>query len=240
MSSVFHWPSGFLTPTENQIVKKDSATSLDTVNDLIADNHAWAKEVAENNPSLLANMAAGQHPKYLWFGCSDSRVPPTEIIPKLGPGDVFVHRNIANVINHTDLSLLSVLEYAVIHLKVEHIIVCGHYQCGGVAGALGNDQLGLIDHWLCGVKDTYQAHREELEKLDPAHKAERLVEWNVKRGVYNLANTSAVQNAWAKGRNLTISGFVFRFADGKLKDLDVSVSGVEQVPGIYVYKNESE
>lgn len=183
--------------------------------------------------SIVAKIDTVQHPEYLWIGCSDSRVPATTILG-LQPGQVFAHRNIANVFGHADLNALSVLQYAVEHLKVKHIIVCGHYGCGGVAAAYNDKYLGVIDHWLGLIKDVYQQNKDELDQLPgETERLNRLVELNVMAGVARVATTAIVQQAWARGQELKIHGFVYGLRDGLLRDLHVPISKPEQVQPAY-------
>jgi carbonic anhydrase len=200
---------------------------------LFANNRKWVEETTKQNPDFFTNLAAGQSPQFLWIGCSDSRVPANEITGTV-PGDIFVHRNIANMVIHTDISMLSVLDYAVNVLEVKHIIVCGHYGCGGVMAAMGNKQVGLIDNWLRHIKDVYRLHKDELNAIeDPGERGDRLVELNVQEQVYDLAKTSIVQNAWANGRSLQVHGLVYNVANGILVDLGTTVEGNESIEGVY-------
>ncbi|CAI2193035.1 12015_t:CDS:2 [Funneliformis geosporum] len=201
---------------------------------LLDSNKAWAKSITETKPEFFTTMAQAQHPKIVWFGCSDSRVP-AETVVQLGPGEIFVHRNIANQFNHADLNSLSVLQYAVDHLKVEHIIVCGHYGCGGVLAAMSNNQHGLVDNWLRNIKDVYWINKSTIESSEPEKRADKLVELNVKQQVYNIAATSIVQSAWADGRKLEIHGWSYRLDNGILNDLEVDIKG-EQDLSDHIYK----
>lgn len=199
---------------------------------LLDANRKWSSEVNEQDPAFFGRLAAQQKPKYLWIGCADSRVPANTICG-LEPGEVFVHRNVANMVVHTDLNCLSVVQYAVEVLKVTDVIVCGHYGCGGVAGSLGNQPLGLIDNWLYNIKDVYLRHQEELDSLDAATRVDRMCELNVKSQVHNLCYTTIVQDAWARGQDLTVHGWIYGLGDGLLKDLEVSKSASDQLPPIY-------
>jgi carbonic anhydrase len=206
---------------------------MQKLQDLIANNRRWAEDMTAKDPGFFPGLAAQQAPKYLWIGCSDSRVPATEICGLL-PGEMFVHRNVANLVNHTDVSCLSVLEFAVDVLHVEHIIVCGHYGCGGVRHAMGTDSLGLIDSWLLSVKDIYQLHKAELEAiLDPTARLSRLCELNVQTQVQNLCRTVTVQSAWRGGRELSVHGWIYGVHNGLLEDLGISVTREDQIPQIY-------
>lgn len=186
---------------------------------LLLENKAWAKEHVRMDKDFFLRLANLQTPEFLWIGCSDSRVPANEIT-NTAPGEIFVHRNIANLVVHTDLNLLSVLQYAVQVLKVKHIIVCGHYGCGGVKAAMTHNDLGLINKWLRNIKDTYRLHKEELEAIaDNDLRADRLTELSVEEQVMNLAKTSIVQHAWKEANRPTLHGWVYRLTDGILHDL---------------------
>lgn len=191
---------------------------------LFDNNRAWAERIAEEQPGFFKQLSKLQNPEYLWIGCADSRVPANEII-NLPPGEVFVHRNIANVVVHTDLNCLSVIHYAVEVLKVKHIIVCGHYGCGGVRAAMENNNHGLIDNWLRHIRDVYRFHQNELEAMnDEEMRKDRLCELNVIEQVSNVCNTTMVRDAWAAGRELTVHGWIYRLEDGLLRDLDVTMT----------------
>ena len=186
---------------------------------LLENNKVWVKDQLKNDPNYFKDLANGQSPEYLWIGCSDSRVPANEITGTK-PGEMFVHRNIANMVVHSDMNLLSVLSYAVEVLKVKHIIVCGHYGCGGVLAAMGNQQYGLIDNWLRHIKDVYRYHHKELDQIkDTKARANRLVQLNVIEQVQDLGKTSIVQNAWEKNQPLQIHGWVYDIADGLIDDM---------------------
>ncbi len=205
---------------------------------LILQNKAWAEEQHEKNPELFEELASGQHPKFLWIGCSDSRVPVNEITDTHS-GDIFVHRNIANMVVHTDLNLLSCLQYAVQVLKVEHIIVCGHYGCGGVKAAFEHGNLGLLNKWLRNIKDVYRLHRSEIEEVsDEDDRINRFIELNVEEQVHNLAKTSIVQQAWADGQKLLLHGWVFDIATGLVHDRIVMEDG-KDLEDIYRYDIDS-
>ncbi len=181
-------------------------------------NLEWATAVKERDPAFFENLAAQQNPEYLWIGCSDSRVPANQII-NLPPGEVFVHRNIANVVVHTDLNCLSVIHYAIEILKVKHIIVCGHYGCGGVRAAMDDQEYGLIDNWLRHIKDVDRFNSGDLEGLDENERLDALCELNVKEQVTNVCNTSVVQKTWRSGGDLTVHGWIYDINNGLLKDL---------------------
>lgn len=204
---------------------------------LFENNKQWVNEVNETDPTLFSTLATGQSPEYLWIGCSDSRVPANKITGTQ-PGELFVHRNIANMVIHTDMSLLSVLDYSVNVLGVSHIIVCGHYGCGGVKAAMGNKSVGLIDNWLRHIKDVYRIHREELEAIeDEKERFNRMVELNIQEQVYGLSKTSIVQNAWSNGKSLQIHGVVYDVANGVLKDLDITASNTNDLEKVYVIES---
>ncbi len=200
---------------------------------LFENNRRWVMERLLDDPDYFKRLAELQAPKYLWIGCSDSRVPANQIIG-LMPGEVFVHRNIANLVVHTDLNALSVIQFAVEYLKVEHIIVCGHYGCGGVKAAYENKELGLLDNWLRHIKDIYHDHSEELETIeDPKGKMDKLCEINVLEQVSNVCHTTIVQNAWAKGQNLSVHGIIYDIHNGLLQDLSIRVDNPAQLDNIY-------
>jgi carbonic anhydrase len=197
---------------------------VNNIQDLINGNREWVKEVLEKDPQFFDRLADGQSPQFLWIGCSDSRVPATEIT-KTQPGSIFVHRNIANVVVHTDANLLSVAYYAVMVLKIKHIIVCGHYGCGGILASMSNTYHGFIDNWLTHIKDVYRLHHKELDAIkEPELKADRLVELNVIEQVYNLSKVNFIQKKWDLGEELHIHGWVYKVNDGLIKDLNVTVS----------------
>jgi carbonic anhydrase len=191
--------------------------------DLFANNRAWAADMVARDPGFFAELAERQAPEYLWIGCSDSRVPANQIVG-LEPGEVFVHRNVANVVVHTDLNCLSVLQYAVDVLGVKHVIVCGHHGCGGVRAALDGSRHGLIDNWLRHVMDVAEKHAAELASLPDDPRFDRLCELNVAEQVVNVSQTTIVEDAWARGQELMIHGLVYGLKDGLLRDLGVSVS----------------
>ena len=200
---------------------------------LLDNNKLWAQSVEGDHPGFFQKLSEQQAPEYLWIGCSDSRVPANEIVGLL-PGDVFVHRNIANVVVHSDLNCLSVLQYAVELLKVKHIIVCGHYGCGGVKVAMSNEKHGLIDNWLNTIKDIYLMHEEEIQKLaTEEEKVSRMCELNVIEQVKSVVHTTIVQDAWDRGQELAVHGFIYSIADGLLRDLDVCVTSKNQIHKIY-------
>ena len=192
---------------------------MNRLNNLFERNKAWAKGIKEQDPDFFQAQSKQQDPKYLWIGCSDSRVPANQIV-NLSPGDLFVHRNIANVVVHTDLNCLSVIQYAVEVLKVEHIILCGHYGCGGIKAALENHEHGLIDNWLRHIKDVYRFNEEKFQGLSHDHQLDLLCELNVLEQLSNICNTTIVQDAWKNGAELSVHGWIYRIDNGILKDLD--------------------
>ncbi|KAJ3087175.1 hypothetical protein HK102_011671 [Quaeritorhiza haematococci] len=219
---------------------------MKTLHHLFINNRKWADSF---DPGFFSKLSKQQTPEILWIGCSDSRVPANELLGLL-PGEVFVHRNIANIVVHTDLNCLSVLHYAVDVLKVKHIIVCGHYGCGGVAASMTNKQYGLIDNWLRNLKDIYRSHRSQIEALpppsdpnDPAGiksgregntaRCDLLCELNVARQVFNVCSTTIVQNAWARGQELNVHGWIYGLTDGLLRDLGLCIRGPAEVEEIY-------
>ena len=200
---------------------------------LFEKNRDWALSVKTNDPLFFEKLSAQQSPEYLWIGCSDSRVPANQIVG-LMPGEVFVHRNVANMVVHTDLNCLTVLQYAVDVLKVKHVMVVGHYGCGGVAAAYENADNGLIDNWLRNIKDVQYHHQLQLDAIeDKTQRLELLCELNVVSQVSNVCHTTIVQNAWRRGQPLAIHGWVYSLADGLLKDLDCTVDRAEQIADAY-------
>lgn len=202
-------------------------------NQLLENNKQWVAKKTENDPEFFKRLASGQQPPLLWIGCADSRVPANEIIGA-DPGEVFVHRNIANMVVHTDMSMLSVLDYAVNVLKVKHVVVCGHYGCGGVQAAMTNRHFGLIDNWIRHIKDVYRFHADELNVIrDEKDRFDRFVELNVTEQVMDLAKTSIVQEAWEKGQDLHLHGWVYDVADGLIKDLDITIRDNNSLSEVY-------
>ena len=197
---------------------------MDLVTTLLDNNRKWAAQRVKNDPQFFTRLAGQQAPSYLWVGCSDSRVPANEIVG-LDPGELFVHRNVANIVVHTDVNCLSVLQYAVDMLKVQHVIVCGHYGCGGIRAALDGTAHGLIDNWLQHVQDVKEAHQAELLTLaDVDDRINRLAELNVIEQVRNISRTTIVQDAWRRDQPLKIHGWIYGLTDGLIHDLGVSVS----------------
>lgn len=205
---------------------------------LLQNNKEWAAAKLEIDPHFFDNLAETQKPEFLWIGCSDSRVPANEVTGTTS-GEIFVHRNIANLVVHTDINLISVLEYAVAHLKVKHVIVCGHYGCGGVKAAMSNgDFHQVLNMWLRVIKDVYYKHKEELNNIpDETTRANRLVELNVKEQVEKLAKTSIIQKAWQERQAPMLHGWVYGLADGQLHSLHTIAPGSKPVDPIYVYEN---
>jgi carbonic anhydrase len=203
---------------------------------LLENNKAWVGEKLKKDSEYFSKLADGQKPEYLWIGCSDSRVPANEIIGA-PPGEVFVHRNIANMVIHSDMSMLSVLDYAVNVLKVKHVIVCGHYGCGGVQTAMTNKHVGLIDNWIRHIKDVYRFHHNELNAIEnDKARFDRFVELNAIEQVMDLAKTSIVQEAWQRGQDLHLHGWVYDVADGLIKDLNVNLKNNESLSEVYRLK----
>ncbi len=200
---------------------------------LFQKNQNWAALKTKDDPDYFLRMSKSQDPNYLWIGCSDSRVPANEIVG-LEAGELFVHRNVANLVPHTDLNCLSVLEFAVDLVKIQHVIVCGHYGCNGVKAAMEDRQLGLVDNWLRYIRDIYAQFKDELEQIpDQQARFDRLVELNVMQQVLNVCHTTIVQRAWQRGQPLWIHGWVYDIASGNLKDLDFCISSINEVEEIY-------
>ncbi len=195
------------------------------IDNLFENNRQWSDKIKSDDPEFFKRLSEQQSPEYLWIGCSDSRVPANQIVD-MDPGTIFVHRNIANVVVHTDLNCLSVLQYAVEVLKVKHVIVCGHYGCGGVAASLGDQEYGLIDNWLLHIRDVYDKYQLEVDKAEnEKDRTNRLCEYNVVEQVAHVAQTSIVKNAWKRGQPLSVHGWIYSLEDGIVKDLQVSQGG---------------
>lgn len=210
-------------------------TSHITYESLLDGNKKFIKSALKSDPDFF-NKLAVQNPPVLWIGCADSRVPANQIT-NTNPGEIFVHRNIANMVIHTDMNMLSVLDYAVNVLHVKHVIVTGHYGCGGVLAAMSNKEFGLIDNWLRHIKDVYRVHASELDAItDENKRASRLVELNVIENVYNLCKTSIVQNAWKHGQELSVHGWVYSIANGKITDMKVSTSNNDKLDDVFKFK----
>lgn len=200
---------------------------------LFVQNKNWAESVKKSDPDFFLELAKQQNPEYLWIGCSDSRVPANQIVD-MPPGQIFVHRNIANLVVHTDLNCLSVIQYAVEVLKVKHIIVCGHYGCGGIRAAWENKDHGLIDNWLRNIKDIYRYHRTKIDPLQTEmEKLNRLCELNVVEQVANVCHTTIVQGAWKTGQELAVHGWIYSIADGILKDLNICITNLDEISDIH-------
>ena len=199
-----------------------------TLNHLFENNRAWAERMLAQEPAFFDRLAHLQHPEYLWIGCSDSRVPANQITG-LAPGEVFVHRNVANVVVHTDLNCLSVMQFAVDVLKVKHIIVCGHYGCGGVRAALFGERLGLIDNWLRHIQDVRDKHAALLAPLDDEGALNRLCELNVIEQVINVARTTILRGAWERSQPIAVHGWIYGLSDGRLRDLGISISALDAI-----------
>lgn len=203
---------------------------------ILDNNKEWVESTLAEDPNYFTDLAQGQTPPLLWIGCSDSRVPANEII-SAKPGEVFVHRNIANMVVHSDMNMLSVLDYAVNVLKVKHVLVCGHYGCGGIKAAMGNDSVGIIDNWIRHIKDVYRFHQTELDAIeDETERFNKFVEINVIEQVYDLAKTSIVQSAWKKGQELYLHGWVYGLNSGYVTDLNVNFSSDKDLDNVYQLK----
>lgn len=201
-----------------------SHLTMSALNQLLENNRVWAAEMTRRDADFFNRLSAQQTPRYLWIGCADSRVPANQIV-KLMPGDMFVHRNVANVVVHTDLNCLSAIQFAVEVLRVEHIIICGHYGCGGVLAALQNIKLGLIDNWLRHVQDVLAKHRPEIDALpSEPEQHDRLCELNVIEQVNNVSQTTVVRDAFSRNQSLSVHGWIYGLSDGRLRDLGVTIS----------------
>ena len=205
---------------------------MKTLDQLLENNRRWAEQIKSQDPDFFQTLSQQQSPHYLWVGCSDSRVPANQIIG-VSPGELFVHRNVANVVVHTDLNCLSVIQFAVDVLGVSNIIVCGHYGCGGVQAALENSRLGLIDNWLRHVQDVRQKHAALLDGVDQAQRADKLCELNVIEQVTNVCQTTIVQGAWERGQDLAVHGWIYGLSDGIIRDLNVSTSHQDELATSY-------
>jgi len=203
---------------------------------ILDNNKQWVESQIAVDPEYFKDLSKGQNPPLLWIGCSDSRVPANEIIGAK-PGEVFVHRNIANMVVHSDMNMLSVLDYAVNVLKVKHVIVCGHYGCGGVKAAMSNDSIGIIDNWIRHIKDVYRLHNIYLDSIeDENERFNAFVELNVKEQVFDLAKTSIVQSAWKKGQDLSLHGWAYGLNSGYVTDLEVNMSSNKDLDEVYQLK----
>ncbi len=201
----------------------------------LAANRRWAAATNKADPGFFQRLSALQKPDLLWIGCSDSRLPPDAIIGRV-PGELFVHRNVANLVEHTDVNCLSVLQYGIDVLQVKHIIVCGHYGCGGVRAAMQSQPLGLIDNWLRHIRDVHLWNREELNAIEDFDaRSNRLAELNVEAQVANVCHTTIVQDAWRRGQELSVHGWIYSLQDGLLRDVGVGIESVDQIPAEYRY-----
>lgn len=199
---------------------------------LFTNNQLWRDQITDENPDFFLDLSRLQTPEYLWIGCSDSRVPANEIVG-LKPGELFVHRNIANMVHFSDMNCLAVIKYSVEVLKVKHIIVTGHYGCGGVKASLEGNNPDIIHHWLLPIYKCYKRHKQNLDQLNTEQRVDRLCELNVIEQVYNVCQIQAVKNAWKNGRSLTIHGWIYGLKDGKLQDLNVTINSLEQAEDLY-------
>ncbi len=202
------------------------------IESLLENNRAWAERICREDPDFFERLSRQQNPDYLWIGCSDSRVPANQII-SLPPGEVFVHRNVANLVHHNDLNALSVLQYAVDVLQVRHIMVVGHYGCGGVRAAVAGGDNGMVDIWLHSVRELYHRHREELADLPLEDQVDRMCEINVKAQVRHLSHTKILQHAWQRGQRVWVHGWVYGLSDGRVKDLECTIAGLDEVADLY-------
>lgn len=200
----------------------------DEVADLLARNKAWAEQVEQNDPGFFQRLAAQQKPRFLWIGCSDSRVPANQITG-LMPGEVFVHRNVANVVWETDLNCMSVLEFAIRAIQVRHVIICGHYGCAGVRAATQDDTHGVADHWLSGIRKIWHAHSEELAALPDGEAQARLCELNVRQQVKSLCQSTVMQQAWRRGQEVDVHGWIYGLEDGRIRELGLRVTSTEDL-----------
>jgi carbonic anhydrase len=213
---------------------------MEYYNRLLENNREWVASKLKEDPMFFEKLSKGQKPPVLWIGCADSRVPANEITGTQ-PGEVFVHRNIANMVVHTDMSMLSVLDFAVNILEVQHVIVCGHYGCGGVKAAMSNKQYGIIDNWIRHIKDVYRLYQDELEAIpDPEMRENRFVELNVIEQVYDLSKTSIIQNSWNRKKLPYLHGWVYSVSNGLIKDLHVSVNENSDIAEVYRFENVLE
>lgn len=215
---------------------EDDTLNSELYKGLLRGNRQFVQDTLKLDPHYFENLAKGQSPPVLWIGCADSRVPANQIT-NTAPGEIFVHRNIANMVIHSDMNMLSVLDYAVNVLKVKQVIVTGHYGCGGVMAAISNEQFGLIDNWLRHIKDVYRLHADELDQIvDIDERCDRLVEYNVIENVYNLCKTSIVQNAWHNGQPLGVHGWVYSLKTGIITDLKVSAYDDANMDNVFKFK----
>jgi len=215
---------------------------MSDIQELLDNNREWSRQITEQHPRFFPDLAAQQNPKYLWIGCSDSRVSANTIVG-LMPGEIFVHRNVANLVVHTDMNCLSVIQFAVEVLKVEHVIICGHYGCGGVIAALDDNDHGLIDNWLRHIQDTSNLYLHELDAIeDPVEKINRLCELNVYRQVLNVSETTSILDAWRQGRDLTVHGWIYGLDDGLVRDQGISIfnaAGLRRLRASFLYGHKT-
>jgi carbonic anhydrase len=204
-----------------------------SISDLFTHNRAWAAQMERERPGFFTNLKSQQKPKYMWIGCSDSRVPANQITG-LEPGEVFVHRNVANVVVHSDLNALSTIQFAVEMLKVEHVMVVGHYGCGGVQAALDNVRIGLADNWIRHIQDVRDRHRQLLNLLPEGKRLDALVALNVVEQVVNVCQSTVLQDAWGRGQSISVHGWVYGIHDGLLQDLRITVSGLDGLEALYL------
>lgn len=205
---------------------------MSDIKKLLQQNRAWSETMRQRDPEFFSRLSRQQNPDYLWIGCSDSRVPANQIID-LPPGEVFVHRNVANILHHNDMNALSVVQFAVDVLKVEHIMIVGHYGCGGVKAAITGSECGIVDYWLHSIRELYSRHRGELGELPLDEQVDRMCEYNVKNQVATLTQTKIIQRAWLRGQPLSVHGWVYGLNDGCVTDLECTVEGLDQVPQLY-------
>ena len=205
---------------------------MSEISELFGKNRAWSEEIRQRQPNFFETLSRQQNPRYLWIGCSDSRVPANEIVGLL-PGELFVHRNVANIVVHTDLNCLSVIQYAVDVLKVEHVIVCGHYGCGGVQASLERRRVGLADNWLRHVRDVHHKHALSVESVIGPAKLDTLCELNVIEQAVNVCQTTVIQDAWARGQALQVHSWIYGLRDGLIKDLGLNVGAIEELTSAY-------
>jgi carbonic anhydrase len=203
----------------------------DEIQELLERNKSWAKKIEKENPGFFERLTKQQKPRFLWIGCSDSRVPANQITD-LMPGEVFVHRNVANVVLQTDLNCMSVVEFAIRQIKVRHVIICGHYGCAGVAAALEGSTEGIVDHWLSGIRGLSHRHKDELESLPPEAAKSRLCELNVFDQVKSLCGTSAINDAWSRGQQVDVHGWIYGLEDGLIRDLGIRIASLEELEQI--------
>ncbi len=209
------------------------------IRELLANNVQWAANKKAQDPKFFERLVSQQNPEYLWIGCADSRVPANEIVG-MDPGELFVHRNVANQVIQTDFNCLAVVEYAVTQLRVKHILIVGHYGCGGVAAALESCRHGIVDHWLHPIKDIYRDNEKDIANLPMTAQFDRLCELNVIEQVYNLSHNYIIQEAWAKGQKLAIHGWIYSIKDGIAHDLNVTIDGMDGIAPIYQFEPDSE